>query len=275
MMKLPVLISYAYWHDEMAQIIKDNRENLHVMVDSGAFTAQSRGKIYKLDEYEAFLRSIDGLWDEAIQLDVIRDPKATAENFRKHTLDVMPVFTIGSTLAEIDDFPERFCIACPSHHQSELYPYLHHIFSNMGERQPHVLGFTKYSIFSAKNPPKTIDSSSWSIGFRTGIVKVGDTEISYDVVRNPKNKNYGLAKRYLQSIGLSIEELRNRSEWKCTSSGNNSLLDLLVFRSAVKYSHKVQTLYPGKEYYCAFSVPSQLQSLIDAHYFLLNKGVNS
>lgn len=80
-----------------------------ILIDSGAFTAHTIGPAetahITLDRYAAWLDQWAGVWDHAVTLDVIGDPAATAANTRRlhaQGLPVMPVFTAGSRLEELD-----------------------------------------------------------------------------------------------------------------------------------------------------------------------------
>lgn len=76
-----------------------------LMVDSGAYTAFTKGRVIELAEYAAFLRHWHGTYDYAITLDVIGDPVATARNteaLAAEGVDVMPVFTARASFDELD-----------------------------------------------------------------------------------------------------------------------------------------------------------------------------
>jgi hypothetical protein len=100
-----LLLSYAF---HSATKLSDVRRDLvcgRLMIDSGAFTAWTKGYKIDVDEYAEFLERWRGCWDHAITLDVIGDGKASARNTRKlheRGLPVMPVFTRGDTLADFD-----------------------------------------------------------------------------------------------------------------------------------------------------------------------------
>ena len=77
----------------------------NLMIDSGAFTAFSKGVRIRLEEYAEWLERWRGAWQYAMNLDVIGNPEASARQCaRLHArgLPVMPVFTAGARLAEFD-----------------------------------------------------------------------------------------------------------------------------------------------------------------------------
>ena len=104
-MAVNLLLSFAYAADaDLAQLRADLTCG-EIMLDSGAFTAHTTGKTIRLDDYAAYLQRWSGCWDHAVTLDVVGDPAATARNTRRlheRGLPVMPVFTRGQALIELD-----------------------------------------------------------------------------------------------------------------------------------------------------------------------------
>lgn len=101
-MALNLLLSYAYAATTDLARAKEATCG-RIMVDSGAFTAHTTGRIISLGEYAEYLERWRGCWDHAVTLDVIGDSAATARNTRKlhdRGLPVMPVFTRGGKLPD-------------------------------------------------------------------------------------------------------------------------------------------------------------------------------
>lgn len=104
-MAVNLLLSYAFHADTNLRMVRDRLVCGRLMIDSGAFTAWSKGKPISLDAYAEYLERWRGCWDHAVTLDVIGNGRASAKNTRKlHAkgLPVMPVFTRGDNLAEFD-----------------------------------------------------------------------------------------------------------------------------------------------------------------------------
>lgn len=108
-MGVNLLLSYAFHGpshlDTDLAAVRAELQCGRLMVDSGAFTAHTRGRTIRLREYADWLTRWRGAWDYAMNLDVIGDPAASARQCaRLHEwgLPVMPVFTIGASLAEFD-----------------------------------------------------------------------------------------------------------------------------------------------------------------------------
>ena len=100
-----MLLSYAFHAKADLHAIRRDLVCGRLLIDSGAFTADTTGKPIRLEEYAEFLTTFRDAWDHAITLDVIGDAKATARQTRKlhgMGLPVMPVFTRGESVKEFD-----------------------------------------------------------------------------------------------------------------------------------------------------------------------------
>lgn len=104
-MAVDILLSYAYHAKTDLSLIRSALgPNQKLMIDSGAFTAYTLGKPIQLTEYAEFLNRWRGVYDYAITLDVIGNPKETANNLRfleKKQLSVLPVYTATAHLREL------------------------------------------------------------------------------------------------------------------------------------------------------------------------------
>jgi hypothetical protein len=104
-MAVNLLLSYAFHEKTDLGKVRRGLVCGRLLIDSGAFTAWSKGRPIKLDAYAEFLERWRGCWDHAITLDVIGDGDATKRNTRRlheRGLPVMPVFTRGDKLADFD-----------------------------------------------------------------------------------------------------------------------------------------------------------------------------
>jgi hypothetical protein len=100
-----LLLSYAFHANTRLDEVRRGLVCGRLMVDSGAFTAFTKGRKLTVEEYAAYLQRWVGCWDHAVTLDVIGNPAASRANTRRlHDLGlpVMPVFTLSDTLAEFD-----------------------------------------------------------------------------------------------------------------------------------------------------------------------------
>lgn len=108
MITFDVLLSYAF-HRKTKTDLRVLRKAIGpealMLIDSGAFTAHTTGVKIEKEAYADYLREWEGVYDRAITLDVIGDPKATMANTRwlwDQGLPVLPVHTASATLAEFD-----------------------------------------------------------------------------------------------------------------------------------------------------------------------------
>ncbi|UXE04468.1 DpdA-like tRNA-guanine transglycosylase [Mycobacterium phage Funsized] len=148
-----------------------------VIIDSGAYTAHTKGIKIDRDEYTAFLAERVGQFRFAVALDVIGDPEATTANYQAMRIDLlgtsvplMPVWHIKSDPAIL----ERLCKHSPlvavggmvGLHASALirlaFP-AHQIAAGHGVKL-HGLGVTSTRALTL--PWTSVDSASWTIARR-------------------------------------------------------------------------------------------------------------
>lgn len=104
-MAVNLLLSFAFYAKEDLDRYRKAMPCGRVMVDSGAYTAASIGKVIRREEYAEFLDRWSSVIDHAVTLDVIGDPEATARNTKwlhDRGYPVLPVFTRGHRSADFD-----------------------------------------------------------------------------------------------------------------------------------------------------------------------------
>lgn len=104
-MAVNLLLSFAFYAKEDLDRYRKAMPCGRIMVDSGAFTAASIGKVIRREEYADFLETWSHVIDHSVTLDVIGDPEATARNTKwlhDRGYPVMPVFTRGHRAADFD-----------------------------------------------------------------------------------------------------------------------------------------------------------------------------
>lgn len=181
-MAVNLLLSYAF-HDRTN--LFDIRNDLvcgRLMIDSGAFTAYTRGYVIKLDEYAAYLREFDGLWDTAVTLDVIGDPVASRKNTRKlHAMGmkVMPVFTRGESVKEFDAMIKDVGYVCVGGAGGMSHKHIVERFAHLQKRAAdlgggiHALGLGSIPGIR-KVVPYSCDASNASGSFQYGTMTLFD-----------------------------------------------------------------------------------------------------
>lgn len=110
-----VLLSFAYHSGTDLRAVKHDVRPGLVMIDSGAYTAMTRGKRVTVQDYRSFLNTHDGGWDVAVTLDSIGDAATTRANTRvlwNAGIPVLPVFHAGGELREFDAYCREHLYVC-------------------------------------------------------------------------------------------------------------------------------------------------------------------
>lgn len=169
-----ILIAYPYFSNTVEQAYERFGHGFEeLMIDSGAFTAYNAGKKIELWDYIDFLKRIDYLKPKyRIQLDVIGDHKATKENYKKTLdlgMDVIPVFTRGTPINEINDLLATSNIALLGGvaQGKDREKYTKFVLDNAPKGRLHLLGFTNQWIVD-NYQPYSVDASSWKKSARFG-----------------------------------------------------------------------------------------------------------
>jgi hypothetical protein len=162
-----ILTSYIYLKDnkDLLRTLDKYGNAVSVYLDSGAFTAFTRGAKIDLAEYIKWLKSPPIAIDRFFQLDVIGEPGQTKRNLsamRDAGLNPVPVFTRGTNFDELgrmysgsDLVAVGGLVQTPNH-----LGYIKRLMREIGCRKIHWLGVTKPN-FISKYQPYSCDSSSW------------------------------------------------------------------------------------------------------------------
>lgn len=105
---LDALVSYAYFKNKDLGLIRDSiGPDALLVIDSGAFTVKSSGKVITVEEYADYLKKWEGVYDFAFTLDVIGDPEATRENLARlvklKVKNLVPIHTAAAPLTDFDE----------------------------------------------------------------------------------------------------------------------------------------------------------------------------
>lgn len=104
LIRLPVLISYAYSHLPYNNLVLEN-DDFETIVDSGAFTAFNKGVDITLKDYMEFLSKWGNKVFGYFNLDVIQDPVGTAKNLETliaNGYSPIPVHVLGDDEERMD-----------------------------------------------------------------------------------------------------------------------------------------------------------------------------
>ena len=187
-MKLRILLSYHYYKDTdldalFAKYFTPPYPD--VFADSGGFSAMTQGATIDVNDYAAWVKRWQHLFNVYANLDVIGNPDATWRNqqiLHDHGLDPLPVFHTGTDFSWLEHYVERY----PYIALGGMVPYMK--FPNKimpwaikcfklakGKSVFHGFGATAWKVISAL-PWYSVDSSSWGAGFRFGQVPLFDSK---------------------------------------------------------------------------------------------------
>lgn len=176
-----VLLAYNYWDDKCIPWFQQHRSSVRLLIDSGAFSAFSRGQPVTLDGYMAFLDSLQSqgvpVW-RYFALDVIGDPVATRANYlemRKQGFNPVPIFTRGEDLKHLDEYYETSDVVALGGlvGTGRAAGFVNGVMRHVGNRRVHLLGFTREQYLKHYRP-YMCDSSSYSEALRYGGLSIYD-----------------------------------------------------------------------------------------------------
>ncbi len=166
----------AYW----LEVMQRTGGPVQHMVDSGAFTVQHAGYTIDLDHYTQFCRyAYDQVPDlyGCIQLDVLRDHKASLRNLQyqhSHGAPVIPVLTVDAPVEHahaLREYGRVLCVAggADSANARSIHNRLRKVHDLLGgDVALHALGYTRSCGEMRHARVSTVDSSSWAAGRRWG-----------------------------------------------------------------------------------------------------------
>lgn len=167
---------------------KSNEDNIHIFLDSGAFSAFTQKDAIDLDEYIDFVKEHKDKLEVYVVLDVIGDAEASWRNqakMEKAGLRPLPVYHIGEPLRYLQrciDGYEYFCIGTTAVSvgggMNTRVPFVDRCFSiicdtpdRMPKAKVHGLGMM-HPDFIWKYPWYSVDASTWKLNTGYGIIFV-------------------------------------------------------------------------------------------------------
>ena len=206
-----MLFSYHYY-SKWGDIIKEHEEknDCHSFVDSGAFSAYTKGVEIDIDEYAKWLIKQEPKMYAT--LDAIGDPIKTLENTkyleREYNLNPLPVFhmrTEEKYLYDLLDY-DYICLGGMVKSQN-LDNWLELVWNIIMKEKPSlkVHGFGLTGKIVQRYPFHSIDSSSWANGVRFANV----TRFNHH-----KNKLYDTELwKYCREVGIKYEKGQSIIGW--------------------------------------------------------------
>lgn len=201
---LRLLLSYFYFSKiDIAEMLDECFAGvdieLDVFADSGAYSAHTLGKPVEPDDYIAWVKRWEGRFTCAAGPDVIGDPVAThRETVRMRrvirNIPVLPTFHVGEDWSwllkavKVSDYIALGGMVPYSANRRLLTVWLQQAFSMIpATMRVHGFGMTTWSLLR-RFPWYSVDSSSWTAGFRYANAVLFDERLGKFVVVNMRSK---------------------------------------------------------------------------------------
>jgi len=211
------------------QLIKDNPEkNLSLFLDSGAFSAWSKGIEINIQEYIDFIKTYQEQIKVYAVLDSIGDPEKTLRNqiiMEEAGLDPLPCYHYGEPLEYLENYVKEYDYLALGGmvpiSKKDLQLWLDMIFADyicdengMPKTRVHGFGMTIFKLIR-RYPWYSVDSTSWIMTSRMGGLfvpqfKNDDWAYILDPIkinmshRSPKKENNG---QHYDTLNPSIQKL--------------------------------------------------------------------
>lgn len=235
------LLSFHYFRgkdlDEIAEGLTVGDVRPDLFADSGAFSAQRSGASITLDEYESWVNKWRHVFTVYANLDVIGDGAASMRNLvelEKRGLEPLPVFhTHTEDMSVLEELCERYEYVAiggmVGYRGATIFPWLVKCHKVARKHGTGLHGFGQTSRRPLQDLPwYSVDSSSWTTGFRYGKVCVFDAEDGCSGMYPLKDRDLWLKREPLvRSYGFSPADFYDRSR---NTRDHNICLSALGFR---------------------------------------------
>lgn len=218
---LKVLLSYHYYKNvDLDAMVENMRSKPMMFADCGAYSAATQGVTINLVDYATWLKRWAHLLTVSVNLDVIRDAKATRKNqllMERLGCNVIPVFHTGTDLKILDEMCKRYpYIALGGMVGAEKDVTLRWAATCMERTKEHGTAFHGFGQTTKKNietlPWYSIDSSSWASGHRYGNVPVW-TGRGFTSVKIGDHASVYKQAAHIRRLGVNPMHLANRSHY--------------------------------------------------------------
>lgn len=256
------LMSFAYVDDDQVAVAVKN--DVDLIVDSGAFTTAASGKEMDHDAYLDWLLANTDAIRFALSLDVIGDHKQSEANHEHglakvgDAIHLVPTFHLGSPMTEL----ERLCrrndlvsiggavpFARQHRHLFNTLKQIHRVAEEHGTKL-HGLGMTGSSIIHGF-PWASVDSSGWTTPIRFPSFPLANENGKVDAFEHGWHLSteakrlvtaYGGVPNVVGTPGWSLKDVvgqetaLRRREWTCTATAR-----AYMYVEAAKNAHTPET----------------------------------
>jgi len=263
--KLCLLSAYPYLNKCSAKVLNGvvaRRGEIEFFLDSGAYTAWTKGEVISIPQYRAFIESLPFTPDRMMTLDVIGDAEGTRRNFDLMLglgLDIVPIITRGEDPSALEYYYQHsdlVGLGGVARVDSASAAWCQAMMSHVGDRKAHILGMTRFDWVKLLRP-WSVDSSTWLSGARFGEchVYLGNGHLTKFEPRRGKPPKR-LAER-IRRLGFDPYELGRAY----AGVGNNSLWQQITACSWIEYSIEQQRNI-GTRLFLAFSTEVFFHQLV-------------
>jgi len=217
-----------------------------IFADSGAFSAASQGVPVGVDEYASWLHRWKHHFCVYSNLDVIRNPEASARNQRileKEGLEPIPVFHTGSDFIHLDRLAEDYAyIALGGMVGQSRSACLKWAATCMKRTEHqgtkfHGFGMTSKDVIEAL-PWFSVDSSSWVAGAKFGRMMIYDGR-EWHQAKIGNEREIARVSSMIRSYGFDPAQFRTQARYKATAGHIN--ISIIAALSWIRYEKVLQT----------------------------------
>lgn len=244
---LNVLVAYPYLNKSLQTYLQD-KNDINLLLDSGAFTAWKAGQVIEIDDYCKFIDNLPIKPWKYFALDVVGNPQKTMENYEimlKRGYKPIPIFTRGEDISVLEDYYKTSDLVGVGGlvGTKKNKAFVNALMKKINKRKVHWLGFTniKYIKFYK---PYMCDSSSWLTGSRYASFNLYCGNGKFEKInkrqwltnRDYLNGNELTIKKVISNYGFNYFDLQKTNGW----IGGNSVIRNLCASSYIKLSDDIE-----------------------------------
>ena len=244
---LNVLVAYPYLNKSLQTYLQDKKD-INLLLDSGAFTAWKAGQVIEIDDYCKFIDNLPIKPWKYFALDVVGNPQKTMENYEimlKRGYNPIPIFTRGEEINVLEDYYKTSGIVGVGGlvGTKKNKSFVNALMKKINKRKVHWLGFTniKYIKFYK---PYMCDSSSWLTGSRYASFNLYCGNGKFEKINKRQwltNRDYLSGnelniKNVIKNYGFNYFDLQKTNGW----IGGNSVIRNLCASSYIKLSDDIE-----------------------------------
>jgi hypothetical protein len=265
----------------MISTLHEIKDDFIFLVDSGAYTAYTRGQHVDLEKYLTVVNELVTLGFNLsgyFTLDVIGDHKKTKENFyiiKNAGYDPIPIFTRGAPKEDLEEYFEHAdLVALGNVFGSGLveHQYMKAVMTDwVRGRKVHWLGYSKKD-FLLYFKPYQFDTSSFSSSVRFGNISLFINGHEYRLKRDDVKSwiNQPGVRTLISRYGLDPDRFRHKEGWvnDGTYSEKSGILGHLSILSYCEYYYNLEKRGISRPF-CAVTDDMQAKGVVECYKKIL------